>query len=202
MPSGLRSIEVIEDPLRVLRLAVGREAHHLVLAGVHLESGVVGERRVEQAERMRESGSRAAPRACCPCPNASDVVAHSPTPSIVSTAASSNGDGKNALAAWLRWCSEKSRRPSRSRSLAALPQLVGEQVPEEQLLPQPHRDRHAEGLEALGREREVGLEQPLELQERLVVEGDVVDLVERASALRAGNSPPRAQESARRASCA
>ena len=33
------------------------------------------------------------------------MVAHSPTPSMVSTAASSNGDGKNALAAWLWWCS-------------------------------------------------------------------------------------------------
>ena len=31
-----------------------------------------------------------------------DVVTHSPTPSIVRTAASLNGDGKNALAAWLK----------------------------------------------------------------------------------------------------
>ncbi len=35
-------------------------------------------------------------------PMATEVVAHSPTPSIVSTTASSNGDGKNTLAAWLR----------------------------------------------------------------------------------------------------
>ena len=34
-----------------------------------------------------------------PLPIASDVVAHSPTPSIVSTAARSKGDGKKALAA-------------------------------------------------------------------------------------------------------
>ena len=39
----------------VLRLAVGREAHELVLAGVDLEAGEVGERRVEQAERVREA---------------------------------------------------------------------------------------------------------------------------------------------------
>ena len=38
-------------------------------------------------------------------PSAAEVVAHSPTPSKVSTSASSNGDGKNALAAWLTWCS-------------------------------------------------------------------------------------------------
>ena len=30
------------------------------------------------------------------------VVAHSPTPSAVNTTASSKGDGKKALAAWLR----------------------------------------------------------------------------------------------------
>ena len=35
-------------------------------------------------------------------PSASELVAHSPTPSSVSTAAEANGDGKNALAAWLR----------------------------------------------------------------------------------------------------
>ena len=42
---------------------------------------------------------------------ATEVVAHSPTPSIVSTTASSNGDGKNTLAAWLRWCSLNSSSP-------------------------------------------------------------------------------------------
>ena len=37
-----------------------------------------------------------------PAPIASEVVAHSPTPSIVRMAARSKGEGKNALAAWLR----------------------------------------------------------------------------------------------------
>ena len=37
-----------------------------------------------------------------PFPIATVVVAHSPTPSAVKTNASLNGDGKNALAAWLR----------------------------------------------------------------------------------------------------
>jgi hypothetical protein len=43
-----------------------------------------------------------------PAPMATEVVAHSPTPSIVSTTASSKGEGKNALAAWLWWCSPNS----------------------------------------------------------------------------------------------
>ena len=34
------------------------------------------------------------------------MVAHSPTPSAVNIIASSKGDGKKALAAWLKWCSE------------------------------------------------------------------------------------------------
>jgi hypothetical protein len=36
------------------------------------------------------------------CPSATELVAHSPTPSERQTAAEANGDGKNALAAWLR----------------------------------------------------------------------------------------------------
>src|SRR5205814_8134953 len=47
--------EVVLDRTHVLRLAVRREAHHFVLAGVHAESGEVGERRVQQAEGMREA---------------------------------------------------------------------------------------------------------------------------------------------------
>ena len=46
--------QVIENGPEVLRLAVGRQAHHLVLAGVHLEAGVVGEGRVEQPQGVRE----------------------------------------------------------------------------------------------------------------------------------------------------
>ena len=46
------------------------------------------------------SSSKSLPR-----PTPSAAVAHSPTPSIVRMAASSNGEGKNALAAWDSWCS-------------------------------------------------------------------------------------------------
>ena len=44
------------------------------------------------------------------------VVAHSPTPSMVRIAASSKGDGRNAEAAWLWWCSAKSSSPSKPSS--------------------------------------------------------------------------------------
>jgi hypothetical protein len=54
--------------------------------------------------------------------------------------------------------------------------LVAQQRLLEQLLLQPQRHGHAEGVEAARREGEVGLEQPFELEERLVVEGDIVDV--------------------------
>ena len=54
-------------------------------------------------------------------------------------------------------------------------ELAAQQVLQEQLLAQPDRDRHAERGETPRREREVGLEQALELQERLVVEHDMVE---------------------------
>ena len=51
----------LHDPahlVQVTGLAIRRQSHHLVLAGVDLESGVVGERGVEEAERVREVEAR------------------------------------------------------------------------------------------------------------------------------------------------
>ena len=42
---GLQVDQIVVDQLGVFRLAVGREAHHLVLAGIDLEAGVIGEGR-------------------------------------------------------------------------------------------------------------------------------------------------------------
>ena len=46
--------QVVEYGLHVFWLAVGRETHQLVFAGVHLEAGVEGEGRVEQPQGVRE----------------------------------------------------------------------------------------------------------------------------------------------------
>src|SRR3954471_18319349 len=46
--------DLVENRLRESRLSVRREPHHLVFAGVHTEAEVVGERAVQQSERMRE----------------------------------------------------------------------------------------------------------------------------------------------------
>ncbi len=46
--------QVVLDGLDVLRLAVRREAHDLVFAGVHLEPGEVRERGIQEPERVRK----------------------------------------------------------------------------------------------------------------------------------------------------
>ena len=58
-------------------------------------------------------------------------------------------------------------------------QLAPQQILLKQLLANPDRDRRRERAEAARREGDVGFEQPLELQERLFVEDDIVDVGER-----------------------
>ena len=56
-PEGAVRLDVdqlVQDQLGVFRLAIGGQPHDLVLAGIHLESEIVSQGRVEQAERMRE----------------------------------------------------------------------------------------------------------------------------------------------------
>ncbi len=55
-------------------------------------------------------------------------------------------------------------------------QLLAQQPLLKQLFLEPDRQRHAERGETPRREGEIGFEQPLELEERLVVEDDVIDV--------------------------
>jgi hypothetical protein len=177
---GLQVDEGVEDRLREARLAVGREAHQLVLARVHLESGVVGEGRVEEAEGVGEMQF----------PQHLDAVL-----------AAERGRGGGGFADAVegedqrppeRGREERARRmaqvvlaeaQARSVELPDLAQFARQQVLLEELLAQPDRHRHAELAEAARRRRYVGLEEPLELDERLLVEHDRVDLGQRDAAL-------------------
>jgi len=60
-----------------------------------------------------------------------------------------------------------------------LPELLCEEVLLEELLANPKRDGHLEGAQSAWSEGQVGFKEPLELEEGLVVEDDVVDVVER-----------------------
>ena len=147
----------------------------LKLAGVHLEAGVVGERRVKQADRVREVDLV---RDVQLAPVADRERGGGPLAHAV------HGQHRGALE---RRGIERARRVAQvvlGEDQLRLPVLVAQllQLLEdggalEQLVLHPQRQRLAERGEALGREREVGLEQPLELQERLVVEGDDVDVL-------------------------
>ena len=78
--------------VRERRLAVGGEAHHLVLVAEAGEAEVLGHRGVE--ERRASAGSRRGrgPRAGLPRPRAIMVETKSPKPSTERQAASSNGE--------------------------------------------------------------------------------------------------------------
>ena len=151
----------------VLRLAVGREAHQLVLAAVHLEAAEVRERRVEEADRVREP----------------ELREH-----VESVAAAEADRGRRPLPHAVHREDGRlleRRRVERRRRVRLV--VLGEEDParEAQLLadalghPEPvrHPERHRlqERGEAARRVLEIRLEEPLELQERLVVEGDVVE---------------------------
>ena len=86
-------------------------------------------------------------------------------------AACSYGLGKNALAAWLSWWSVKT-----NGGLGGLPELRAEHSPHVELIFEPQRHGHAETAEACGGVVEIGLDQAVELGQRLVVEGDVVEI--------------------------
>src|SRR5688572_2888323 len=60
-------------------------------------------------------------------------------------------------------------------ALVELAQFLLQHVLEKQLLPQPQRNCHPERLETTRRESQIGLDQPLELEKRLVVKHDMVD---------------------------
>ena len=169
--------QVVENGLGVSRLAVGRQAHQLVLAGIHLEAGVVGKRRVEQPQGVGEV----------------DLPRHLQRVAVADGHGSGGPfadpvHGENHRIA-------EGRRVERARRVRLV--VLGEQQPRvpiqlrgqdaqlaaqqgflEQLLLDPDRDRRRKGAEPARRERHRGLEQTFELQEGLVVEGDPIDLPE------------------------
>ena len=79
-------------------------------------------------------------------------------------------------------------------------QRIPQQLPLEQLLADPKRQGHGERAQPAGREGQVGLEQALEFQKRLVVEDDVIDGLERHAFALQAVSDGVTRESGRRAS--
>jgi hypothetical protein len=160
---------VAQDEIDVSRLAVWRESHELVLAAVDRESAVVRERRIEQPERVRkvqlveQRDAIALPRA---------DARRRPLAHAV--------ECENRGLLERRW----KKRAGRVRFVVfrkneappVLPaQRVAQAAREVQLLPDPDGQRLSKRAEATRRVREIGLQQPVEFQERLVVKRDMVE---------------------------
>ena len=167
--------QVFEDQLAELGLAVGRKAHDLVLAGIDLEPGVVREGRIEQTQGVGKTD-----------------LAFDADPASVSDAGRGGGPLPNAVhrqddrlveGRWIKGTGgmaemmlgeQKLRSPVGIR--VDLAQVLEKQPLQEQLFLQPQRHGLEEGAEATRREHQIGLDQPLELDERLFVEHDMIDV--------------------------
>ena len=185
-PSSFSCDELVEDQVDVARLAVRREPHHLVLARVHLEAGVVGERRVEHAERVRvvQLGEQlevlAAPDAVRRRRPLADAV-HREHGGLLERRRVERARGvrlvvlgEEQLALVAAELRADAASPVKSFSFSH----TGIAVRNE--------------LQPLRRDAEVVLEDALELEERLVVEADVVELGRRRCPPRGGSTRRRA----------
>ena len=143
---GLQVDQLVEDHPGVARLAVGRKPHQLVFARIDLEAGVIGERGVQQPERMGEMDLLddlepvVAPereRAGRPL---SDAVQRQYRGRGVRRRKKGAGGVAQMMLA-----EDQALVPVEVGPV--LLQLVLQQVLQEQLLPQPDRDRHLERFE-------------------------------------------------------
>ena len=161
---------LLHDAVEVHGLPVGGEAHHLVLGAVDLEAEVVGEGAVEQPQAVREA----------------DLLEHRD----VGAPADAEGGGgplADAVHGEDRRLLEGGGQEARGgvahvvlgeedRPLVGL-QLLADDRGHPQLLVEPDRHRLPEGVEGPREGGHVGREHPLELEQRLVVEADRVELL-------------------------
>jgi hypothetical protein len=158
------------DAVDVLRLPVGRHAHELVLALVHLEAAVGGERRVQEADRMGE------PHLLHDADAVALPDAHGPGGPLAGAV-----DGEDRRVVVRR--GEVARRRVRhvvvgeDDLLRVDPELLLQQVLHPQLLREPGVHRLAEDGPRSRERRERGGEDALELDDRLLVEDDQVEVV-------------------------
>ena len=186
--------QMLPDPVGVARLAVRREAHQLVLARVDAEPREVGERGIEEAERVRKADlvrqldAVAASRAVGRRGPLADAV-HRQDRRLLERRREERAGGVGFV--MLREDDRLAVAPAQpTRDLARQAELLarpGGSEPDE--LPEPAR-----------RVGEVGFQQAVELQERLLVEADGIEVFRRELPPRRGNSGWRSWGTTRRAS--
>ena len=168
--------QVLLDEIGVFWLAIGGKPHHLVLARIDLEARVVGERRIQQPKRMRKM----------------DLLVDR---QIVTLA-----DRKRRGRPFANAVHRQHRRLFKGRGeecgsgvaqvmlgkqqplfpVDFLAEMILQRVTDdgflEELFFEPYRKRRHKAAKPARCEGEVGLEQSLELQKRLVVENDMIDI--------------------------
>jgi hypothetical protein len=163
-------VDDLPDLVVVLGFAVRRQPHHLILGAVDLEAEIVRERAVEQPQRVREP--RLLEELDLGAPAAADS-GRGPLPHTV------HGDDRGLL--------ERRHQEGAGRvgevvldheHLALVAQLLLDGLRDPHLLAQPQGNRLQERRQRAGERRQVGEQNALELEQRLVVEADVVHLVD------------------------
>ena len=156
--------QFLVDDVDVFRLAVRRESHDLVFAGVDLEPGVVRERRIQQSKRIR------------PVQLVENLE--------IIAAAAADRSGRpfaDTVDCQDRRLLER-RRQERAggvglvmlavQDISRVAELLFQLAIDVQLVFDPQRPGHQERREPSGRDAEVRFQNSLELQQRFVVETD------------------------------
>jgi hypothetical protein len=173
--------KLFQDQSGKLRLSIWRKPHQFVFTRIHPKSGVVSECRIEQAERVGKVQFLVNP----------EIVAGSDRKRRRRPFANPVHHQNGGVL--------KRRRIERRRGMGKMVlseqnarwieigryfcELAGEPFFLKQLFAQPDRDRHLKGPQSPRGERDIGLQQPLELQKRLVIENDGVEIGKTAARL-------------------
>ena len=173
---GFEVHQMLEDQVPVDRLPVRGQTHQLVFAAVDLEAAIVGKRRIQQAQRV---GERDVVDQADAIPFADTVGGRAPLADPVQGHDRRPVEGareKRAGGMALMMIGEDqpgTRRPS---------QTAAQGPPHVQLVLEPQRHRQAKTAEPRRREGQVGLQQALELGQRFVIKGNIVQVLRRDSA--------------------
>ena len=175
---GLEVDQMVEDRAGVARLAIRREAHQLVLARVHLEAGVIGERRVEQAERVRKIDLplRRQPVALAQPHRGRRPFAHTVEAQHGGALEGAGEKGRGGVG--LMMLGEEQRRQRVELPAVERGEFALERRAQVELLLEPKRHRGQKRTEPARRIAQVGLHHALELHPGLVVEDDRVEVLE------------------------
>ena len=163
--------ELLLDEVAVYRLPVGGQPHKLVLPGVHPEPGEVGEGRVEQTQGVREPDLVQKPQAVS---FAHPQGGGGPLPHPVQGEDGRILEGRGIEGACRVGFMVLGVVDGNGFRKTQLLEGFVDTGGHPELGPHPHGHRLHEGIEPLGRHREIGFQDAMELEDGLVVEDDRV----------------------------